>query len=430
MLNRPAATKLMDARTSSSDFSSESSNCSTSSINSSNGFKNDENIENLLKCKINCFQHCLKSERLLCFQIPDKCPTCLKCLNTKNTKFLIPPFVLPTPLTLTSISEVSNSPCIQHLPSYSLLLQPTNGNYKNFLSLINQRQQELNHRVNDCESDDLDELINDFGDLHIGITNSKSEVFDFDLNGLSRNSIKWFKIPSIVIKLNHYHQTECIEHEYHYQQCESQQQKQQQQQIGSFPLVKESFNSLFYNYFSFNKWDLILDNYWYNERDTKWSAAHYNELKFNCLDFIIKFLIDYDYKFNINNENRSCNSTLTAEKTTVDYLKYILSRQLIEPEFIKCFKYLNLLIKIKKNGYFMEKIPSYAMSPSSPAHSSSVLVKPNKMIVNMLDAKCVEMDLVDEKFKMTTIIDDSFEEKRNENSNIIDAKIITMQTYL
>lgn len=282
------------------------------------------NIENLLKYKIKCFQHCIKTERLLCFQIPDNCPTCLKPLNSSISAFLIPPFILPTPLTITTNEQNDYK---ANLPPYSLLLQPTNGNYENFLLIINQKQQQQQDTA-------IDKIINDFGDLHIGITNSKSEIFDFDLNGLNRNSLKWFKIPSIVIKLNNHFEHHSVE-------------KKQPDAVKC--LNDDNLRFLFCNYYylNFNKWDFILDNYWYNQRQTKWSTKSYNEIKFNCLDFVIQFLIDYDYKF----QSFSSNSI-----SSVESLKYLVSNQLIEPEFIKCFKYLNLLAKIKANEYFIENM--------------------------------------------------------------------------
>jgi hypothetical protein len=281
-------------------------------------------VENLLKFKIKCFQHCVKTERLLCFKIPETCPTCLKPLNSNTTTFLIPPFILPTPLTITS-NELNGYK--SNLPPYCLLLQPTNGNYENFLLIINQKQQQGGNST-------IDKIINDFGDLHIGITNSKSEIFDFDLNGLNRNSLKWFKIPSIVIRLTH-----------HYENQNFVDKPQKPQNI----INDENLRFLFYNYYylNFNKWDFILDNYWYNQRHTKWSLKSYNEINFNCLDFVIQFLIDYDYKFQNFNPN-SANS--------IDNIKYLVSNHLIEPEFIKCFKYMNLLAKIKKNDFFIENI--------------------------------------------------------------------------
>ena len=285
----------------------------------------EEDIEDLLNYKIKCFQHCIKTKRLLCFKIPEKCPTCMQLLNTSYTTFLIPPFVLPTPLTITRNEEDGSK---ASLPPYSLLLQPTNGNYESFLAIINHKQTTTSL------------LNNDFGDLHIGITNSKAEIFDFDMNGLNRNSLKWFKIPSIVIKLNH-----------HYESSES---------MTTCCVNDDNLKFLFYNYYylNFNKWDFILDNYWYNQRHTKWSSKSYNEMKFNCLDFVIQFLIDYDYKF----QNFNSSSTESMES-----LKYLVSNQLIEPEFIKCFKYLNLLAKIKTNEYFIENI-----SCNNTASTSSI----------------------------------------------------------
>jgi hypothetical protein len=120
-------------------------------------------FEALLTKQVKCFQHCLKSERIICFEMPDKCPTCTACLNSMQDqiKFRVPPFILPSPLTVTSSKEK------HHVPSFSLLLQPTDGNYSKFLK----------------ENSQIHNLNKDIGDLHIGITNSKCEIYDFNING-------------------------------------------------------------------------------------------------------------------------------------------------------------------------------------------------------------------------------------------------------
>ena len=154
-----------------------------------------ENLQELMQCEIKCFQHCLRNERFLCFELPEKCPTCSTYLDSKliPTKFRVPPFVLPPPLTVTNTKLAS-------LPPFSLLLQPTDGDYLKIIQtnksnnpsqIIRSHHSKEQHSNNDP----------DIGDLHIGITNSKAEVFDFDSNGLNRNSTRWHTIPSIVIKL-------------------------------------------------------------------------------------------------------------------------------------------------------------------------------------------------------------------------------------
>lgn len=77
-------------------------------------------IINLMQFDIKCFQHCQQSQKYLCFQLPDKCPSCSFSLKTRlyPTPFKTPPFCLKAPVT-------SNK--YKCLPSFSLLLQPTDG---------------------------------------------------------------------------------------------------------------------------------------------------------------------------------------------------------------------------------------------------------------------------------------------------------------
>ena len=81
----------------------------------------DTSIANLLHLDVKCFQHCQLNERYICFQLPEKCPTCQASIKTKllPAKFKVPPFYLQAPLTNSKYKM---------LPGFSLLLQPTDGN--------------------------------------------------------------------------------------------------------------------------------------------------------------------------------------------------------------------------------------------------------------------------------------------------------------
>ena len=73
-------------------------------------------LGDLITREIYCFQHCQLKEKYLCFDLPDKCPTCLVGLrsNSMPTCFRVPPFKLEPPLILSQI-----------MPMFCLLLQPS-----------------------------------------------------------------------------------------------------------------------------------------------------------------------------------------------------------------------------------------------------------------------------------------------------------------
>lgn len=186
-------------------------------------------IKQLLRLDIRCLQHCSLKERIAFLDQLNKCPKCSANLLDPDVQFLVPSFVMPCPFAIKST-----------LPNFSLLIHPTNGDY---ISLLNEPNG---------------------GDLHIGITSSMGEVFDYDSDGLKRNSNKWTDIPSILIKLN------------------------EDRHLDS------------------QKWDLFLEKNW-RKRDVKWNSKSYDEYNFNCLDFVVYFLNQYDF-FNkkyakINDEN-------------------------------------------------------------------------------------------------------------------------------
>lgn len=241
---------------------------------------------NLLQRPIKCFQHCNRQERYLCFEIPDKCPACSISLFNSSVQFRVPPFIMPHPFTLLSSKT---------LPPLSILLQPTDGDYSR---LINEP---------------------DVGDLHIAITSSNGDVYDYDSDGLNRNSIRWFKLPAIAIKLD---------------------------QVGLELLAEE--------------WNSLLDFYW-SQKETRWSSSNYEEFDSNCLDFVLSFLFDYgffasedDYSHKVTGK-----SLLSKSQTLLNgknYLKQKLTRDLIEPEFLKSLKYLNLIIFLNDKNYFVENL--------------------------------------------------------------------------
>ena len=158
----------------------------------------------------------------------------------------------------------------------------------------------------------------DIGDLHIGITNSSGEIFDFDINGLNRNLTRWFSTPSIVIDL---------------------------QSLTNLNAARKKV------------WNVFLDRCWLH-REQDWTAHRYDEFNFNCLDFIIIFLYEIGF-FDINEETNSngCIETFQFNKNNsliINFLKQAFSKDFIEPKFVKCLKYLNILIKLDMKNCFSE----------------------------------------------------------------------------
>lgn len=278
------------------------------------------NLNNIMTTDIKCFQHCKTSERYLCFELPEKCPTCESNLNA-SIKFKVPPFVVPRPLKLTDTR-------LKCLPPYSLLLQPTDCNYRRLA------------------------LEPDLSDLHIGVTNSDSDVFDFNQNGLNKNAHNWIDTPSIVIEI-----------------------KSEDDQRGT-----EDENS---NKSDF-KWNTILDRHW-KRRKELWNRCFYDENRFNCLDFVITFLLEYGL-FDMSREIAACKKhiqhhpqlrlaggLLTGGElmsahsfggsprnlfVVKSLLKRKISKEFIQPEFDKCLRYLNLIISLYEKKYLVEKLDS------------------------------------------------------------------------
>jgi hypothetical protein len=171
-------------------------------------------LNQLIRQDLKCFRHCIASNFVLCFRIPDKCPNCFQNIDNERTNFHIPPFSF--------VSELNNlknksAPC-------SLLVQTANG--------------------------DLNRLLDDaLCDLHIGLTDSDSVVYDFDYNGLNRNSQRWFDDYSIYVKMN----SSCLNR---------------------------------------TKWNQLIEKNW-RIQHTKWSQSKYDGLHNNCFDFVVDFFSDY-----------------------------------------------------------------------------------------------------------------------------------------
>ncbi|CAB3368777.1 Hypothetical predicted protein [Cloeon dipterum] len=149
-----------------------------------------------------CFKHC-KSD-IFVFSVPKSCPECNADLTT-NTD--ITPFSIPFPFT-----RASQYPC-------SLVLRPTNGDF-------------LRSYSNNA-------------DLHIGVTNSRGNIFSYDEHGLKEEPAKdWDECLSI--------------------QCNT--------------TSSDVFET---------SWDSALNTCLQSEN---WVPERYNEDNYNCYTFVLSFL--------------------------------------------------------------------------------------------------------------------------------------------
>ncbi|GAB6026673.1 hypothetical protein CHUAL_013186 [Chamberlinius hualienensis] len=99
-----------------------------------------------------CFQHCDKNAQVFCFTLPRFCELCGADLYISELR--IPPFRIPYPFV-----AAAAIPC-------SIVIRPTVGDF-------------LHNYQNAA-------------DLHIGVTNSKGVVFEYDKNGLTNDdTAKW-----------------------------------------------------------------------------------------------------------------------------------------------------------------------------------------------------------------------------------------------
>ena len=151
-----------------------------------------------------CFNHCDLDVNLLCLELPSTCPLCSGDLQ--STPMKIPPFRLPSPL-----QHSGEAP-------YSVVIRPTQGTF-------------------------LDQYGKD-SNLHVGISNSKGVVYDFDEKGLNRSLQGWSQCVAITIATR----------------------------------TDVRLTSI---------WDLKLQEFACYEH---WTAPRYDENTWNCYDFVLGFL--------------------------------------------------------------------------------------------------------------------------------------------
>lgn len=192
-----------------------------------------------------CFQHCDKVAKIFCFDLPEKCILCHADLGTSELR--IPPFRIPYPFT-----NSRKVPC-------SVVIRPTKGDF-------------LHAYQNST-------------DLHIGITDSRGEVFDFDHGGLRCGC-------------NHLW-NECL----------------------SITIVQK-LDSMWKEY-----WDYILNTICHQDQ---WHHERYEENNHNCYSFVLTFLRALqlrEMKLSLINKTQFCKDFIVPRTRTA--AKYIaLYRQL------------------------------------------------------------------------------------------------------
>ncbi|OWF38857.1 MKRN2 opposite strand protein-like [Mizuhopecten yessoensis] len=106
---------------------------------------------------VRCFQHCDRTQNILCFSVPQICPLCGR--DTRESASRIPPYVLPSPFV---------QAC--HRP-FSIIIKPTLGTFlQNYTDTSN---------------------------LHIGLTDSQGVTFDYDEDGVNINTPGWDQCVAI-----------------------------------------------------------------------------------------------------------------------------------------------------------------------------------------------------------------------------------------
>jgi len=109
------------------------------------------------------FSHCDSGKRIFCLEIPEACPLCGERIEEETSSLLSGPRQVPCPFV-----SSSDAPC-------SVLIRPTRGDFLHFYS--------------------------NSADLHIGVTDSRGQVFEYDSQGVkkSRGRKRWDQCLAIPI---------------------------------------------------------------------------------------------------------------------------------------------------------------------------------------------------------------------------------------
>ncbi|XP_055376616.1 MKRN2 opposite strand protein [Condylostylus longicornis] len=217
-----------------------------------------------------CFQHC--TAKIFSFSLPVKCPICYNKLIEISCKLM--PFRVPYPFV-----KAEEYPC-------AIVLRPTNGDFLN----------DYNNSM----------------DLHIGITNSKGTIYEFDRDGLRLTSKGLTTLYGN--STNNTRIANCLWHQ---------------------SLLVENASEAWHE-----QWDIILETVC---SLSCWNADNYEEETYNCYTFVLKFIQSLKY-------NRSI---FEAAKSKTKFCElYII------PKTVTAGKYISLYRKIQNNGVYADPIKS------------------------------------------------------------------------
>ncbi|XP_039279379.1 MKRN2 opposite strand protein isoform X2 [Nilaparvata lugens] len=195
-----------------------------------------------------CVEHC--GPRVFCFQLPENCPACRTRLDHSQAALL--PFRVPYPFV-----RASQHPC-------AVVIKPTNGDFLN------------DYKVS--------------MDLHIGVTNSKGHVVEFDKGGLHRDRTALWNQCLIV------------------------------SQMTAEPWIEH--------------WDTTLETL---SKEDCWTPQRYHEETFNCYTFVLSFL--------------RCLRDGSLSEAAVSRVKFC--EAFVSPRATVACKYIALYRRLKDSGYYV-----------------------------------------------------------------------------
>ncbi|XP_048781185.2 MKRN2 opposite strand protein-like [Ostrea edulis] len=202
-----------------------------------------------------CWQHCEKLTNILCFSVPPVCPLCRQ--NTSTSPSRIPPYKVLSPL-----SRAGESPV-------SLVVKPTVGTFLR----------------------DYDNSTN----LHIGVTDTKGTVYDYDEDGVHVGVSGWEQC--LVISLSN---------------------------RGLAPHIIQV-------------WDATLQHI---ANSKMWTKSNYIEDRHNCFDFVIAFLRQVGF----SRENLSAGS------------RSAMTHDIILPQMSKVTQYITIYRNVERNSYICQDV--------------------------------------------------------------------------
>uniref|UniRef100_A0A1B6G3V8 MKRN2 opposite strand protein n=1 Tax=Cuerna arida TaxID=1464854 RepID=A0A1B6G3V8_9HEMI len=200
-----------------------------------------------------CVQHC--GPRVFCFQLPEHCPVCRTSLNNVSPALI--PFRVPYPFV-----RAQQYPC-------AVIIKPTNGDF-----------------LNDYKAS---------SDLHIGVTDSRGRVVEFDQHGLRRDQRTGWD------------------------QC-----------LAVSELCAEDWTT---------RWDQTLASV---ASQDCWTSQRYHEETFNCYTFVLAFL--------------RCLRDGTLSEAAASKVQFC--EAFVSPRATTACKYIALYRRLKDSGYYVSRTPA------------------------------------------------------------------------